>query len=118
MKIKVNKSVYNENTLGYLKETDYDLEVDDEKLVKAITTKTPVCYYALIDGKVFKSDQYKGLGNIFFSSEMDLVNALKHGLYWRKRIIPDIGCGVGYDTDDFYKKLKSTHNIEIKQVIL
>ena len=96
----------------------YDLEVDDEKLVKAITAKTPVYYYVTIDGKLFKSDIKKGLESILFSTKERAENYIKKALYWRSKIIPNIGKGVGYDNEDFYKKLIETHKVEIKKLSL
>ena len=101
---------------GYVVDNEYDLELPDEKIISKITTKSPTYWYALIDGKLFKSDQQKGLKSIFFSSKDDLKEHLADALYWRKGLVPGIGCGVGYDTDDFYKKLIKTHNVEFKQV--
>ena len=101
---------------GYVVDNEYDLELPDEKIIGKITTKFPTYWYALIDGKLFKSDQQKGLKSIYFSSKDDLKARLADALYWRKGLVPGIGCGVGYDTDDFYKKLIKTHNVEFKQV--
>ena len=52
----------------------------------------------------------------FFKSKDELEFALSQALYWRKRLVPDIGVGVGYDCEDFYTKLKETHNIKFKTV--
>ena len=102
----------------YITENEYDLKLSDEKIIGKITTttKSPTYWYALIDGKLFKSDQQKGLKSIFFSSKDDLKDKIANALYWRKGLVPRIGQGVGYDTDDFYKKLIKTHNVEFKQV--
>lgn len=101
---------------GYVVDNEYDLELHDEKIISKITTKSPTYWYALIDGKLFKSDEEKGLKSIFFSSKDILKEHLAGALYWRKGLVPRIGQGVGYDTDDFYKKLIKTHNVEFKQV--
>lgn len=103
---------------GYVVDNEYDLELPDEKIIDKITVtkKYPTYWYALIDGKLFKSDQQKGLKSIFFSSKDDLKDRLADALYWRKGLVPRIGMGVGYDTDDFYKKLIETHNVEFKQI--
>ncbi len=103
---------------GYVVDNEYDLELPDEKIIDKITVtkKYPTYWYALIDGKLFKSDQQKGLKSIFFSSKDDLKDRLADALYWRKGLVPRIGIGVGYDTDDFYKKLIKTHNVEFKQI--
>ena len=103
---------------GYVVDNEYDLELPDEKIIDKITVtkKYPTYWYALIDGKLFKSDQQKGLKSIFFSSKDDLKDRLADALYWRKGLVPRIGMGVGYDTDDFYKKLIKTHNVEFKQI--
>lgn len=101
---------------GYVVDNKYDLELSDEKIIDKITIKNPVYWYALIDGKLFKSDQQKGLKSIFFSSKDDLEARLADALYWRKGLVPRIGQGVGYDTDDFYKKLINTYKIEFKQI--
>lgn len=101
---------------GYVVDNEYDLELPDEKIIGKITTKFPTYWYALIDGKLFKSDQRNGLKSIYFSSEDDLKARIADALYWRKGLVPRIGQGVGYDIDDFYKKLIKTHNVEFKQV--
>ena len=103
---------------GYVVDNEYDLELPDEKIIDKITVtkKYPTYWYALIDGKLFKSDQQKGLKSIFFSSKDDLKGHLADALYWRKGLVPRIGMGVGYNTDDFYKKLIKTHNVEFKQI--
>jgi hypothetical protein len=116
MIVKVNEVKYHPEQNGYITENEYDLELPDEKIISKITTKSPTYWYALIDGKLFKSDQQKGLKSIYFSSKDDLKARLADALYWRKDLVPGIGCGVGYDTDDFYKKLIKTHNVEFKQV--
>ena len=103
---------------GYVVDNEYDLELPDEKIINKITIAEKYLnyWYALIDGKLFKSDQEKGLKSIYFASKESLEKHLADALYWRKGLVPGIGCGVGYDTDDFYKKLIKTHNIEFKQV--
>lgn len=117
MIVKVNKVQYNPETNGYLDELNYDLNIPDDKIIKGITvSKFPTYWYALIDGKLFKSDQRKGLKSIYFSSKDELEDAISQALYWRQRLVPDIGRGVSYDTMDFYLKLKQTHNIEFKKV--
>ena len=92
------------------------MELPDEKILDKITIKNPVYWYALIDGKLFKSDQQKGLNKILFTSKESLAQHLAQALYWRKGLVHRIGQGVGYDTNDFYKKLIKTHNVEFKQV--
>ena len=117
MIVKVNKVQYNPETNGDLDELNYDLNIPDHEIIKDITvSKFPTYWYALIDGKLFKSDQRKGLKSIYFSSKDELEDAISQALYWRRKLVPEIGCGVGYDTTDFYLKLKQTHNIEFKQV--
>ena len=103
---------------GYVVDNEYDLNLPDEKIISKITIAEKYLnyWYALIDGKLFKSDQEHGLKSIFFSSKEDLEAHLGDALYWRKGLVPRIGQGVGYDTDDFYKKLIETHNVEFKQV--
>ena len=117
MIVKANKIQYNPETDGFLDDIHYDLNIQDREIIKGITVaKTPTYWYALIDGKLFKSDQRKGLKSIYFSSKDELEDAISQALYWRRKLVPRIGCGVGYDTKDFYLKLKQTHNIEFKQV--
>ena len=116
MIVKVNETKYHPEQGGYVTDNEYDLEFSDKKIIDKITTKLPVYWYALIDGKLFKSDQQKGLKSIFFSSKDDLKDRIADALYWRKGLVPRIGQGVGYDTDDFYKKLIKTHNVEFKQI--
>ena len=116
MIVKVNKIQYNPET-DDIQEINYDQNIPDRAIIKGITvSKFPTYWYALIDGKLFKSDQRKGLKNIYFSSKDELEDAISQALYWRRKLVPGIGCGVGYDTMDFYLKLKQTHNIEFKQV--
>ena len=116
MIVKANKIQYNLDTNDLL-DVDYTLDIPDDKIIKGITVaKPPTYWYALIDGKLFKSDQRKGLKSICFSSKDELEDAISQALYWRQKLVPGIGCGVGYDTTDFYLKLKQTHNIEFKQV--
>lgn len=101
---------------GDIGKGNYELEVDDDVVIDAITIKSPSYWYVLIDGKLFKSDSQKGLESILFSSRESAENAVKDGLYWKHKIIPHIGCCCGYDIDDFYDKLKSSHKIEIKEI--
>lgn len=116
MIVKVSETKYHPEQNGYITEDEYDLELPDEKIIDKITTKLPVYWYALIDGKLFKSDQQRGLKSIYFASKESLEKHLADALYWRKGLVPRIGQGVGYDTDDFYKKLIETHNVEFKQI--
>lgn len=117
MIVKVNKVQYNPETNGYLDELNYDLNIPDRAIIRGITvSKFPTYWYALIDGKLFKSDQRKGLKSIYFSSKDELEDALSDALFWRQKLVPGIGRGVTYDTKDFISKLKQTHNIEFKQV--
>lgn len=96
---------------------EYELEVSDDKILEAITAKTPIYWYALIDGKLFKSSNNgSGLKSIFFNTKEKLEKALADALYWKDSIIPYIGCNCGYDTEDFYKKLNEAYKIEIKQI--
>ena len=115
MIVKVNKVQYNPET-DDIQEINYDLNIQDDKIIRGITTEFPTYWYALIDGKLFKSDQRKGLKSIYFSSKDELEDAISQALYWRQKLVPNIGRGVGYDTKDFYLKLKQTHNIEFKKV--
>ena len=118
MIVKVSESSYHPELVDYILDNEYDLELPDEKIINKITIAEKYLnyWYALIDGKLFKSDQEHGLKSIFFSSKEDLEAHLGDALYWRKDLVPRIGQGVGYDTDDFYKKLIETHNVEFKQI--
>ena len=117
MIVKVNKVQYNPEVNGYLEDLQYDLHIQDCAIIKGITVaKPPTYWYALIDGKLFKSNQWKGLKSIYFSSKDELEDAISQALYWRQRLVPDIGRGVGYDCEDFISKLKQTHKIEFKKV--
>ena len=120
MIVKVNKIQCNPDDHDYMddiQEISYDLNIPDDKIIEGITTsKFPTYWYALIDGKLFKSDQRKGLKSIYFSSKDELEDAISQALYWRQRLVPDIGRGVGYDCEDFISKLKQTHKIEFKKV--
>ena len=116
MIVKVNKIQYNPET-DDIQEINYDLNIPDRTIIKGITvSKFPTYWYALIDGKLFKSDQRKGLKSIYFSSKDELEDAISQALYWRQKLVPGIGRGVTYDTKDFISKLKQTHKIEFKQV--
>lgn len=116
MIVKVNKIQYNPET-DDIQEINYDQNIPDREIIKGITVaKPPTYWYALIDGKLFKSNQWKGLKSIYFSSKDELEDAISQALYWRQKLVPDIGRGVSYDTMDFYLKLKQTHNIEFKKV--
>lgn len=116
MIVKVHEIDYDESKRVYVTTKEYDLDIPEEKLVDGITVKFPVYWYAFIDGKLFKSDQQKGLKSIFFTTKEKLEEAIQHSLYWRHKLVPHIGGGVGYDTKDFYEKLKNTHEIEFKQL--
>lgn len=119
MIVKADEIKYNPEANGLLDDIQYlkyDLDIPDDKIIKGITTKFPTYWYALIDGKLFKSDQRKGLKSIYFSSKDELEDAISQALYWRKKLVPNIGNGVGYDTKDFYFKLQQAHNIEFKKV--
>ena len=116
MIVKVDKVQFNPETCGFLDDIRYELDIPDDKLVKGITVEFPTYWYALIDGRLFKSDSGHGAKGIFFKSKDELEFALSQALYWRKRLVPDIGAGVGYDCEDFYTKLKESHNIEFKTV--
>ena len=120
MIVKVNKIQCNPDDHDYMddiQEISYDLNIPDDKIIEGITTsKFPTYWYALIDGKLFKSDQWKGLKSIRFSSKDELESALSDALFWRQKLVPGIGRGVTYDTKDFISKLKQTHKIEFKKV--
>ena len=117
MIVKANKIQYNPETDGFLDELNYEINIPDREIIKGITVaKPPTYWYALIDGKLFKSDQWKGLKSICFSSKDELKSALSDALFWRQKLVPGIGRGVTYDTKDFISKLKQTHKIEFKKV--
>jgi len=116
MIVKVREDKFDFDKSEFIRTNEYDLNISDEKIVDKITTETPTYWYALIDGKLFKSDQEKGIKGIYFATKESLEEHLADALYWRKGLVPRIGQGVGYDTDDFYKKLIETHNVEFKQV--
>ena len=116
MIVKANKIQYNPET-DDIQEINYDQNIPDREIIKGITvSKPPTYWYALIDGKLFKSNQWKGLKSIYFSSKDELEDAISQALYWRKKLVPNSGNGVGYDTKDFYFKLQQAHNIEFKKV--
>ena len=117
MIVKANKVQYNPEADGFLDDIHYEINIPDRAIIKGITVaKHPTYWYALIDEKLFKSDQRKGLKSIYFSSKDELEDAISQALYWRKKLVPNIGSGVGYDTKDFYFKLQQAHNIECKKV--
>ena len=92
MIVKINKVQYNLEVNGYLEDFQYDLNIPDDKIIEGITTsKPPTYWYALIDGKLFKSDQKKGLKSIYFSSKDELEDAISQALYWRQKLVTGIG---------------------------
>ena len=116
MLVKVDKVEFNPETCVLLDKIKYDLDIPDDKLVKGITAEFPTYWYALIDGRLFKSDSGLGSEGVFFESKDELEFELSQALYWKKELVPGIGEGVAYDCEDFYRKLKETHNIEFKTV--
>lgn len=112
MKINVKDNHQNFDSVGV---GNYTLEVDDNKVINSMTTKSPIYYYALINGKLFKSEQYKGLKSYLFNTKEKLEKAIAGGLYWKDNIIPHIGNRCGYDTEQFYKDLTENHTVEIKE---
>lgn len=116
MTIHVNTVNYDWEVKRYVDAGSYDLDVADDKVIKALTVKKQECWYALIDGKVFKSPD-NGRKSIFFASKDDLETAIANGLYWKRNIIPNIGRCIGYDVKAFYEDLKKNHKIEFKKVI-
>ena len=116
MNVKVEKVQFNPETYGFLNDIQYDLDIPDDKLVKGITAEFPTYWYALVDGRLFKSDSGLGPEGVFFESKDELEFELSQALYWKKELVPGIGEGVAYDCEDFYTKLKETHNIEFKTV--
>ena len=83
---------------------NYELEIDDDVVIDAMTIKSQSYWYILIDGKLFKTETQHGLKSILFISRESAENAVKNGLYWKHKIIPHIGCCCGYDIDDFYDR--------------
>ena len=63
---KVNKVQFNPETCGFLDDIRYNLDIPDGKLVEGITAESPTYRYALIDGRLFKSDSGRGPKGIFF----------------------------------------------------
>jgi len=116
MIVKVDKSEFSQEKREYIVTEKYDLDIPDQKIIDTITVKNPSYWYALIDGQLFKSDYDKGLKSIFFKDKSKLETAIKNGLYWKRKLIPGIGGGIGYDVNDFYKKLKESHKIEFKEI--
>ena len=116
MIVKVNKVQFNPEACGVFDDIRYDLDIPDDKLIKEIMDEFPTYWYALIDGRLFKSDSERGSKGIFFKSKDELEFAISQALYWKKKLVPDIGVGVGYDCEDFYIKLKESHNIKFKTV--
>ena len=92
MIVKANKVQYNPETDGFLDVIHYEINIPDREIIKGITVaKPPTYWYALIDGKLFKSNQWKGLKSIYFSSKDELEDAISHALYWRRKLVPGIG---------------------------
>ena len=84
-------------------------------IIKAITTESPTYYYALIDGRLFKSDLNKGLKSYLFNTKEKLETAISYGLYHKDKIIPYIGQNCGYDAKQFYKDLTENHKVDIRE---
>ena len=112
MKININDNHNDRYSKGV---GEYVREVEDSMVINAITTDSPTYYYALIDGRLFKSDRNKGLKSYLFSTREKLEKAIAEGLYWKGNIIPHIGNRCGYDTEEFYKDLTENHTVEIKE---
>ena len=74
MIVKVSESSLHIDVSEYVVDNEYDLDIPDEKIIDkiTITKKCPTYWYALIDGKLFKSDQEKGLRSIFFLSKENI----------------------------------------------
>lgn len=94
---------------------EYTREVEDSMIIKAITTESPTYYYALIDGRLFKSDINKGLKSYLFNTKEKLETAISYGLYHKDKIIPYIGQNCGYDAKQFYKDLTENHKVDIRE---
>lgn len=116
MIVKVREDKFDFGKSEFIRTNEYELQIPDQKILDKITIESPEYWYATIDGKLFKSDQEKGVKSILFPSKDSLTWHLAEALYWRKGLIPRIGQGVGYDTTDFYEKLVKTFNVEFKQV--
>lgn len=112
MKINVNDKHSNIYSKGV---GEYVREVEDSMVINAITTDSPTYYYALIDGRLFKSDRNKGLKSYLFSTREKLEKAISEGLYFKDKIIPYIGQNCGYDTKQFYKDLTESHKVDIRE---
>lgn len=109
----------NDNSPNAAKPGNYKLEIPDDKIIDGITSGSVNGYwYVLIDGKIFKSDMDRGLKSFLFSSKEIAESRLMNALYWRDKLIPNIGRNCGYDVNDFYEKLISTHDVEFKQLNL
>ena len=72
MLVKVDKVEFNPETCVLLDKIKYDLDIPDDKLVKGITAEFPTYCYALIDGRLFKSDSGLGPEGVFFESKDEL----------------------------------------------
>ena len=112
MKININDNHNNIYSKGV---GEYVREVEDSMVINAITTDSPTYYYALIDGRLFKSDRSKGLKSYLFSTREKLEKAISEGLYFKDKIIPYIGQNCGYDTKQFYKDLTENHKVGIRE---
>lgn len=112
MKINVNDKHSDRYSKGV---GEYVREVEDSMIIKAITTESPTYYYALIDGRLFKSDLNKGLKSYLFNTKEKLETAISYGLYHKDKIIPYIGQNCGYDAKQFYKDLTENHKVDIRE---
>ena len=92
MKININDNHNDRYSKGV---GEYVREVEDSMVNNAITTDSPTYYYALIDGRLFKSDRNKGLKSYLFSTREKLEKAISEGLYFKDKIIPYIGQNCG-----------------------
>lgn len=112
MKININDNHNDRYSKGV---GEYVREVEDSMVINAITTDSPTYYYALIDGRLFKSDTNKGLKSYLFNTREKLEKVIADGLYFKDKIIPYIGQNCGYDTKQFYKDLTENHKVDIRE---
>lgn len=112
MKINVNDKHSDRYSKGV---GEYVREVEDSIVINAITTVSPTYYYALIDGRLFKSDTNRGLKSYLFNTREKLEKAIAEGLYYKNDIVPYIGQNCGYDTKQFYKDLTENHKVDIRE---
>ena len=119
MKINVKDNHQNLDSDGV---GNYTLEVDDNKVINSMTTKSPIYYYALINGKLFKSEQYKGLKSYLFNTKEKLEKAIAGGLIGKTILSPILAIDAAMTQNNSIRILQKTirwksKNLNFKRIL-